>query len=181
MAFINIILMNIYEDLIFYKINNMKLESKKIIKIIIPILLIILFGYLLNTNIKNNIINNQTQNQSSLDDTLQINGIVGVFLGPNETEVNKMNKENGKGLEEYVADSQYYQKLAWNFLNKQNIKTIFTIKRYIEFTKDSGEKIIIDREKINLNDWGVILFDGKKDPLKVDMTVIESEYEKYFK
>lgn len=138
---------------------------------------LIILALLVFSNINNNV----EKHQKALEtDKLQINGIVAVFLGPNEAEVNKMNSEGGEGLDEYVSDSQYYQGMAWKFLGQHNIKTIFTTYRYLEFTKDSGEVILIDRNSIDLNDWGILLFDGKQDPFKVDMTVIETEYEKYF-
>ena len=115
-------------------------------------------------------------------DIQKISGIVGVFFGPNEAEVERINRENGEGVSEYVDDSQYYQRLAYDFLNQKGIKTIFTTSRYLFFTKDNGEVFEIDRDKLNLKDWGVYIFDGKQDPLLVGFLgdVKFNEYINYF-
>lgn len=117
----------------------------------------------------------------NLVDSTKVSEATALFLDPSDEWIAKMKKEDERGFYTTADDSMYYVSLATTFLESKKLKIVHTQKRYLDFTKANGSKIYVDRNLADAEAWGVILFDGSKDPSKVDMTVIQSEYEKYFK
>jgi len=48
----------------------------------------------------------------------------------------------------------------------------------VKFKKENGK---VTEQILSGMTWGVILFNGKADPIVADMTVIEKEYDRYMK
>lgn len=78
-----------------------------------------------------------------------------------------------------VDDHQYYQSLAEETLETNGIKVVyrFNERRYIRFVKRNGRTFTIDRAKKE-DIWGLILFNGKDDPVlwhDTDITIVMKE------
>jgi hypothetical protein len=118
------------------------------------------------------------------NDIFEAKGKVAVFFSPSDAEITEMKKNDEHGFYTVADDNSYYESIAREFLKKSNIKTVYTNKRYINFIRDnpdSGNQIFIDTMAIGKDEWGVLLFDGKKEPIRGDMVNIQPDYDKYFK
>lgn len=111
---------------------------------------------------------------------MQVKGMSAVFYSPDSIEIEKLKSKVGEdNFYQIVDDNNYYNSEAMKELEKNGIKVVVTDNRYIEFLKDDGRTSLID--KVSLEEkWGVILFDGKKEPLSVSPVDIASDIKKYF-
>jgi hypothetical protein len=122
---------------------------------------------------------NSKLNENSIK-SFQVKGRCAVFYSPDSIEIehlkNKIGEDNFYGV---VDDNNYYNSEAMKILESKNIKIIITDNRYIEFIKDNGQTTLLDKKSFEAK-WGVILFDGKKEPLSVNPVEIAPDVEKYF-
>lgn len=114
-------------------------------------------------------------------EVFKVSGVAAVFFQPNSAWIETMKKENEDAFYVIADDAMYSYSIATDFLNKENIKILSTDKRYLQFIKDNGEDVVIDRNSISREGWGVFLFDGKRDPFNANMAVIQTDYESYFR
>lgn len=173
------------------KIIEPKKHLKLIYALIVVVVVLLAGGFLIY---QNNIFNinkprveippDIIEDQTIRDDTEVIKGISAVWFGPNQDEEAQIKKEfidqdDEYGYEVELDDTQYYTYRAMQFFEEKGMKNINTDKRYLEFVKDNGEKIVIDKYVYDL--WGgIFIFDGKQNPLKVDLFSYTLDYERYF-
>ncbi len=139
------------------------------------------FYYLIQTN--DNIVEQQPVVQS---DTLTISGVAAVYLSPMGAWIEERKRVNEDDFYTAADDYVWYKVHSRDFLESQDIKIVDTDQRYINFIKDDGSHILLDRyikdeEGWDRRGWGLYLFDGKQDPYDASMVDMEFEYEKYFK
>ncbi|HLP86781.1 MAG TPA: hypothetical protein VK153_02800 [Candidatus Paceibacterota bacterium] len=117
------------------------------------------------------------------NDIFTAEGKVAVFFSPSDTEIEEMKKNDEEGFYVGADDTMYYQSVAGEFLEKNNIKTVYTNKRYINLKRDNaefGDEIMLDKKSLNQG-WGLLLFDGKTYPVLADMVNVGPDFNKYFK
>jgi len=103
-----------------------------------------------------------------------------ISITPADKTINALKKEIGEENFYIEADdSIFYMYEAENFLSSKNMKIISK--------KSEGTlkfKLINDKiAEVDLSQfyWGVLLFNGKEEPLKADYVDIEVDFEKYMK
>ncbi len=160
--------------------------------VIIAFILVILFNLSCtmapSNPTSNTVVNNQENDarqkpSSSFNDTIIIRVTAAVFYNPDSLQLDKIKVVTDKDIfESNVHDCFFQIKNAQIFLKKYYPAVkIIEVKnaRYLCFIKDSGEKEYIDLNTKN-DACGLFIFNGKKAPLLVDMTNIETELGFYF-
>jgi hypothetical protein len=113
-------------------------------------------------------------------DTLTIAKTAAVFYQPDSLQIQKRMKRVGEtdfriGMDDYI----YSVNTSVEFLQKQGLPVFDAkSKKYLKFVSPGKEAQIVRLDTLQ-ELWGMYLFDPKKKPLAVDMTVIEDEYKNY--
>ena len=120
---------------------------------------------------------------SSFDDTIIIHARSAVFYNPDSLQMEKIKAVNEKAIFDMITHDCHYQMQNARIELKKYWPQIHVIEisksRYLLFVKADESKICIDLN--NKNDiCGLFLFDGKKDPVLVDMPNIDTELGFYF-
>lgn len=120
-----------------------------------------------------------------ISDTSQIrliNKKCAISVIPDTLWINQQQKEIGDDWNEVVSDNQYYEQLAIDTLEKLDIPTFFAAreKRFVNFIKEDKSSFMIDLAKMN-DAWGLILFNGKDNPVLWSSTEIDDELNEIFK
>ena len=76
-------------------------------------------------------------------------------------------------------DSQFYLAESRHFMDSMKVTTKDSDQRILVFTKNNGERKIIDLYSGELI-WGIYLFDGKQDPKSIDIVMPADDFHKYF-
>ena len=117
------------------------------------------------------------------NDTLVINSSAALFFNPDSLQLEKVKALFSKDkFEDMVHQNFYLMKTARSGLQKNwpRLPIIETHKyRYLLFAKHNGKKACIDLDKKG-DIWGILLFDGIKDPELPDMMNIETALRFYF-
>ena len=120
---------------------------------------------------------------SSYTDSLIITPESAVLYNSDPLQLEKIKAINKEMVfESMVHDCFYQMKNARMVLKKYwpQLKIIDTSKaRYLVFIKADKSKTYIDLDTKN-DMCGLFLFDGKKDPILIDMTNIDTELRFYF-
>jgi hypothetical protein len=121
---------------------------------------------------------------SSFNDTLVIKQKSAVFYSPDSLQMKKIEAVNEKNMMDQIRhDCHYQMQYARSSLRSDwpKVKIIeASDKRFLLFIKQDGRKIYIDLN--NKNDiCGIFLFDGKKDPVLVDMPNVDTILGDYFR
>ena len=135
-----------------------------------------------STKPKGRIIKNGITTETSLleGDTLTIAKTAAVFYQPDSLQIQKRMKQVGEtdfriGMDDYI----YSVNTSVEFLQKQGLPVFDAkSKKYLKFVSPGKEAQIVRPDTLQ-ELWGMYLFDPKKKPLAVDMTVIEDEYKNY--
>jgi len=116
-------------------------------------------------------------NQISIFDT-----VCAVAVIPDTTWINKQQDEMGDDWNEVVSDNQYYEYIARETLDNHNIQSFFAPreKQYVKFIKSDNTSFILDLTKME-DAWGLILFNGKDNPVLWSSTDIDSELKEIYK
>jgi hypothetical protein len=136
-----------------------------------------------STKPKGRIIKNGITTETSLleGDTLTIAKTAAVFYQPDSLQIQKRMKRVGEtdfriGMDDYI----YSVNTSVEFLQKQGLPVFDAkSKKYLKFVSPGKEAQIVRLDTLQ-ELWGMYLFDPKKKPLAVDMTVIEDEYKNYY-
>ncbi len=120
---------------------------------------------------------------SSFNDTIIVRTKSAVFYSPDSLQMEKIKEVNEKAIFDMLThDCHYQMQNARTVIKKywSQLKIIEVSKaRYLLFIKTDKSKTCIDLN--NKNDiCGLVLFDGKKDPVLVDMPNINTELGFYF-
>jgi hypothetical protein len=121
---------------------------------------------------------------STFQDTLTVNVPAAVFFSPDSVQLIKLKA---------LLDSNVYKSLTHTYFYQLRYAHITTIKewpairifdcyhyRYLLFIKNDGSRQCIDLDTKG-EDYGMYVFDGKKNPLPVDMTNIETQVSFYLR
>lgn len=120
---------------------------------------------------------------SSFNDTIVIKANSAVFYSPDSMQMEKIKSVNEKTIFDMLTHNCHYQMENARIVIKKNwprLKIIETSKfRYLLFEKTNKTKVCIDLNDKN-DICGLFLFDGKKDPVLVDMPNIDTQLGFYF-
>jgi len=111
-----------------------------------------------------------------------IDTICAISVIPDTLWINQQQREMGDDWNEIVSDNQYYQQLAIDTLEKQDIPTFFAAreKRFVNFIKEDNSNFMIDLTKMK-DAWGLILFNGIDNPVLWSSTDIDDELKEIYK
>ena len=117
------------------------------------------------------------------NDTIVIKAKSAVFYSPDSIQMEKIKRVNEKAIFDMLTHNCHYQMENARMVIKRywpQIKIIETSTfRYLLFEKTNKSKVCIDLNDKN-NICGLFLFDGKKDPVLVDMPNIDTQLGLYF-
>jgi len=120
---------------------------------------------------------------SSFNDTIVIKANSAVFYSPDSMQMEKIKSVNEKTIFDMLTHNCYYQMKNARIVIKKywpQLKIIETSKsRYLLFEKTNESKVYIDLNDKN-DICGLFLFDGKKNPVLVDMPNIDTQLGLYF-
>lgn len=120
---------------------------------------------------------------SGFNDTIIINSNSAVFYSPDSLQMKKIKAVNEKVIFDLLTHNCHYQMENAHMVIKKywpQIKIIETSTfRYLLFEKANKDKICIDLNDKN-DICGLFLFDGKKDPVLVDMPNVDTQLGFYF-
>lgn len=120
---------------------------------------------------------------SDFNDTIVIKAKSAVFYSPDSIQMEKIKRVNEKAIFDMLTHNCHYQMENARMVIKRywpQIKIIETSTfRYLLFEKTNKSKVCIDLNDKN-NICGLFLFDGKKDPVLVDMPNIDTQLGLYF-
>jgi|SRR6185437_2562598 len=120
---------------------------------------------------------------SSFHDTTIIKANSAVFYSPDSMQMEKIKSVNEKIIFDMLTHNCHYQMENARIVIKKywpQLKIIETSKsRYLLFEKTNKTKLCIDLNDKN-DMCGLFLFDGKKDPVLVDMPNIDTQLGLYF-
>ena len=106
-----------------------------------------------------------------------------ISIMPDTSWINEQQQSMGEDdWSTIVDDHQFYEAQATDTLQAYNITTIFkdNDRRYIAFKKRGGGIFTIDRAKMK-DSWGLILFNGKDNPVLWLSTEIDDAVREVYK
>lgn len=120
---------------------------------------------------------------SGFNDTIAIKANSAVFYSPDSMQMEKIKTVNEKVTFDLLTHNCHYQMENARMVIKEywpQIKIIETSKsRYLLFKKTNKSNVCIDLDDKN-DICGLFLFDGKKDPVLVDMPNVDTQLNFYF-
>jgi hypothetical protein len=120
---------------------------------------------------------------TDFNDTITIKANSAVFYSPDSMQMEKIKFVNEKTIFDMLTHNCHYQMENAHMVIKRywpQIKIIETSTfRYLLFQKTNKSKVCVDLNSKN-DICGLFLFDGKKDPVLVDMPNIDTQLELYF-
>lgn len=120
---------------------------------------------------------------STFYDTLMIKANSAVFYSPDSLQMKKIKTVNEKVTFDLLTHNCHYQMENARIVIKKywpQIKIIETSNfRYLLFEKANKSKVCLDLNDKN-DICGLFLFDGKKDPVLVDMPNVDTQLGFYF-
>jgi len=108
--------------------------------------------------------------------SLQIKERCAVFYIPGQGKQQQLKRDFGaRDYDGIAAANLQYMQEAGQFLVKRNVKIVRTSQYNLEFVKHNGEVFTINLNRSKYA-WEIFLFNGFDDPVKIDKTDIEEEY-----
>jgi hypothetical protein len=121
---------------------------------------------------------------SSFNDTVVIDRKSAVFYSPDSLQMKNILLVNEKNVMANIKHDCYYQMQNARLSLKNDWPKVKIIEvsraRYLLFIKSAGTKMVIDLNDKN-DICGIFLFDGKQDPVLVDMPNVDTFLNVYFK
>ncbi|MGV3589919.1 MAG: hypothetical protein ACO1OF_23125 [Adhaeribacter sp.] len=102
-----------------------------------------------------------------------------IIYSPNSKRIRKLKKEMSE--DDYatvIDDNMYYLAETRTLLEEKGVKIFNTEATLLEFKKSDGSSLKMDLAKESQL-FGVIAFNGKDKPIKLDMTLPEPELSEY--
>ena len=120
---------------------------------------------------------------SSFADTISIQFPAAVFYYPDSLQLQQIKLVTDSVIFESTMHEFFYQQRNAHIVLKKyypHLK-IYEVKnaRFLVFKKGSGKIVLIDLNLKN-DTCGLLVFDGHKDPLAIDMTNVDSQLGFYF-
>ena len=120
---------------------------------------------------------------STFNDTIFIKANSAVFYTPDSVQMKKIKTVNEKVTFDLLTHNCHYQMENAHIVIKKYWPQIKIIEvstfRYLLFEKTNKSKVCIDLNDKN-DICGLFLFDGKKDPVLVDMPNVDTQLGFYF-
>jgi hypothetical protein len=120
---------------------------------------------------------------TGFNDTIIIKANSAVFYSPDSIQMQKIKSVNNKPIFDMLTHNCHYQMENARIVIKRDWPQIKVIEaptfRYLLFEKINKSKVCIDLNDKN-DICGLFLFDGKKDPVLVDMPNIDTQLGLYF-
>jgi hypothetical protein len=121
---------------------------------------------------------------SSFTDTLFVSGKSAIFYTPDSVQLKKIKAINEKMIYESMMHDCFFQMRNARLVirrDRPQVKITELSKiRWLAFVMNDNSRRLIDLDTIN-DICGIYLFDGMKDPERIDMTNVETDLGFYFK
>jgi len=119
---------------------------------------------------------------TSKPDTLIVYRKAAVFYEPDSAQIAKRKKAVGEDdFDAGVEDYAYYLNEAHDFLESARLPMLNAgSKKYLQFVSNNKSSQFIKLDTLPQL-WGICFFEPGKKIKEVDMTMIETEYNNYFK
>ena len=128
--------------------------------------------------------NDRNKPPASYADTLIIDFPAAVFYYPDSLQLEKIKAITDSMILDSAEHDCFFQMRNARMVLKKNLPTVKIIEtskaRYLQFMKSDKNIIITDLDTKN-DMCGIILFNGMKDPVLIDMMNIDSEWDYYFR
>ena len=124
-----------------------------------------------------------TKPPGSYQDSILIRERSAVFYEPDSLQKEKIRAVTEKGIFESTMHEYYYQVRNAHIVMKKQWKDVKILDvhhvRYLVFIKGSGERVVIDLDRMN-DAYGMFVFDTRQSPRLIDMTNVENQLPDYF-
>lgn len=141
------------------------------------IFVIIIFLSLTNTRTRAQVDQNFIEPAS---DTLIIAETTAILFHPDSLLIEELKRE--KGLEDFyfiAEDAMWYVAQSREFLEERGIKIVDTEMKFVKFKFDNGRTTTLQTDSLEPI-WGLILFNGEKQPMVTYPVDVSYDYELYF-
>jgi hypothetical protein len=124
----------------------------------------------------------KSKSASAEKDTLLIDFRTAVSVSLDSEAIEKNKKKYGDtAIEAYTEDGAYYDYLADSVLGQKKLPIIQALRyKYLKFVQKNG-RITVVRVDTLPQVTTLYFFDPKKTPYTPDVTMIEDEYQKYYR
>jgi hypothetical protein len=113
------------------------------------------------------------------DSTGLITSPCAVMIWPTIAQIESLKQPDSTGFYVAADDNQYYMAISREYLDSLKTKIVEKeSKGSLLFKTKSGQYFEMKLDSLY---WGIILFNGKTKPIKINETSIESEYKIYMK
>ncbi len=123
----------------------------------------------------------QKKHNNNATNTITIKEKAAIFYYPDHNSIRKTKKKYGS--EDFYSgadDNLYYMDIAREFILKRSVRIIeVKTNKILKFIK-KNKSVRIIKLKSQDSIFGIILFDGNKNPKAIDMLNPKEEYKKYF-
>jgi hypothetical protein len=100
-----------------------------------------------------------------------------IIISPTDMKIDSLKRANGDDFYAVADDNLFYIGSARQLLDSLKTNTIdLEAKGQVTFIQKNGASSTIDLSEFY---WGIILFNGKDEPIESDITTFESEYNSY--
>lgn len=110
--------------------------------------------------------------------TVEVEGPVAVYFHPDSAKLTRMEERMGDKFFNEAEENMYLISSSRDFLLKRKVKVLETEARELRFRKNDGSTKIVDLTSSKYS-WGLFLFNGKSDPVQLDMRKPEKQFEAY--
>lgn len=111
---------------------------------------------------------------------VEISEPAAVYYHPDSAKLVALEQSLGDNFFTAAEESMFEISSSRDYLAKQHIKIVETEARELHFKKSDGSVATIDLRKPGYT-WGLFLFNGEADPVRVDMSKPEKQFETYMK
>ncbi|HEY0895114.1 MAG TPA: hypothetical protein VGE15_01050 [Sphingobacteriaceae bacterium] len=111
---------------------------------------------------------------------VEIKGPAAVYFHPDSNKLTVLEKSMGDEFFTRAEESMYDISSSREYLIGHKINVMETEARELRFEKEDGSVKVIDLGGAQYT-WGLFLFNGKTDPIQVDMQNPQQQIERYLK
>lgn len=111
---------------------------------------------------------------------VEVRGPAAVYFHPDSSKLTQLEKSLGDQFFAKAEESMYDISSSRDYLIGHKVKVMETEARELRFQKEDGSVKVIDLAGPQYT-WGLFLFDGKTDPIQVDMQNPHKQIERYLK
>lgn len=112
--------------------------------------------------------------------SVEVDEPVAIYFHPDSTKLTRLEQTMGDNFFTAAEESMFQISSSRDYFIKQNLKVLETEAKELRFRKDDGSVKVVDLSDPKYT-WGLFLFNGKSDPIQVDMTRPEKQFNSYMK